>query len=288
MISGALLLSKQETISNFFTKRLNKILIPFIFWSFIYFLYQFIKNEHAFNIAVFFKLIFTQPMHYHLWFIFSLIGAYLWVPILRPIVAKLDKKYLYYVLLLWVLSSSIIPLFEKIFELNFIYNIGLSDGYWGFMLLGYLVSQLKVNAVSTRILITTVIFCILFTAISTYLISDAHNIFKGIFYENFAPNVILSSVCFYLLIKKLTLSNEIITIICSHKLFSALVSTSFGVYFIHPMVIDILQQGYLGIELSVFSGNAILAIPFIGCLVCLISFALCFILKNIPTVNRIV
>ena len=36
MIFGALLLGKDESVKLFITKRLNRIFIPFIFWSLIY------------------------------------------------------------------------------------------------------------------------------------------------------------------------------------------------------------------------------------------------------------
>ena len=43
MISGALLLrpSKSESMKVFFKKRLNRMVLPFLFWSTIYFMYRF-------------------------------------------------------------------------------------------------------------------------------------------------------------------------------------------------------------------------------------------------------
>ncbi|MEW5939263.1 MAG: acyltransferase family protein, partial [Chloroflexota bacterium] len=40
MVSGALLLPRQESLKDFYRKRFNKVIYPFLFWSVLYLLWK--------------------------------------------------------------------------------------------------------------------------------------------------------------------------------------------------------------------------------------------------------
>jgi len=116
MISGFLLLSKQEDIPTFFRKRAARIIIPFLFWSIVYD----VQNSQAFaqsgvtleGILKMFIRILRGPREAHLWFFYSLIGLYLITPILRVFVSKArDSEILYYIGL-WFLVAPILFIVE--------------------------------------------------------------------------------------------------------------------------------------------------------------------------------
>jgi surface polysaccharide O-acyltransferase-like enzyme len=90
MLSGALLLGagKREDSAAFYRKRAARILLPLLFWSVFYLLWQafrtVLKNAPVDWAAMGWSLVLGQP-YYHLWFLYMLVGFYLLVPFLRMI-----------------------------------------------------------------------------------------------------------------------------------------------------------------------------------------------------------
>ena len=89
MLSGALLLGKEEPLSLFFKKRFRRVLIPFVIWSIIVSLIHFFQSGER-NIFdwffIFIKEIFGDGVHTIYWYVYMILGLYLLTPILRVIV----------------------------------------------------------------------------------------------------------------------------------------------------------------------------------------------------------
>ncbi|HYT45383.1 MAG TPA: acyltransferase family protein, partial [Methylomirabilota bacterium] len=94
ILSGALLLGKQEDYKTFFRKRCMRVLLPWIVWTFLYMIYFFKVNHHQ-TIANFFTAHtspFSQWLHFflvtfltELWFLPMIFSLYLITPLLRII-----------------------------------------------------------------------------------------------------------------------------------------------------------------------------------------------------------
>ena len=69
MISGALLLGrKEEPLMDFFKKRANKILLPFIVWSLIYYTWSTYLWNPGYSVKEFLILFLNNNVYYHLWY----------------------------------------------------------------------------------------------------------------------------------------------------------------------------------------------------------------------------
>jgi len=96
MISGALLLDpgRAETATAFYKKRLSRILVPFVFWTVFYLAWAFFKSAMkgeplpASELA---RRWFSGRPHYHLWFLYMLLGLYWCAPFLRYVVARAPR-----------------------------------------------------------------------------------------------------------------------------------------------------------------------------------------------------
>ena len=138
MLSGTLLLGKDEDIVTFFLKRVKRILLPFLVWSvFVYFLDFVMSNEE--NVVTFFKKlsirIVTNGVHGIYWYIYMLLGLYLFTPFLRVFFKYCDEKgALYFVLLLLLtyLIGDIFPsitVFSRFSSKNLLYLFYYTSGY---------------------------------------------------------------------------------------------------------------------------------------------------------------
>lgn len=93
MLSGALLLGKKEPISDFFSKRLKRIVIPFFIWSILVYAILYIQ-EGGRNPIVYLTSYVTKTLTTGVygiyWYIYLILGLYLITPALRKICE--DKK----------------------------------------------------------------------------------------------------------------------------------------------------------------------------------------------------
>lgn len=100
MISGALLLGKEESFKTLLSKRILRILAVIIIFSFVQYLYQVIWLEREFDLLQFFKQIASSPIIIPYWYLYSYLVYLLLLPFLRRLVrAMKDKDYLYFMLL---------------------------------------------------------------------------------------------------------------------------------------------------------------------------------------------
>jgi len=98
MISGTLLLdtSRNESIGYFLKKRSSRVLIPFVFWSILYYINFSVIYDRTLSISEFITKFLTKNISYHLWFVYTLFGIYLLVPIIRKLVKSVSDKELWY------------------------------------------------------------------------------------------------------------------------------------------------------------------------------------------------
>ncbi|MCQ2009519.1 acyltransferase [Sporolactobacillus sp. STSJ-5] len=287
MLTGYLMFNKEESYSIFFKKRFNRLLIPFVFWSFIYYsLASYIEKTNLSGISLhqFINVLSSAGASYHLWYVYFIIAVYLFTPILRKLFTNLNNKDLIYLLLLWITINSIIPMVGiKINgNMNFIFT-----GWWGYIILGFFIKRLEVNKkyLTATIIISSVIFsvCLIMT-----LLFEHDDYFFFNYSDAFSLPMII--VCFSsLYIFKCwnsKIGNKINT---NYKIkIIALSNLTYAIYIMHAMVLGIFQKRVFGLNVDTF-----LSIPFIGAIFfALIVFIFCFaaaaIIRKIPVLKRTV
>lgn len=117
MISGFLLLPVSEAPSSFFKRKFTRVLYPFVFWCAIYALYPWIAEGASLSTAL--VNITKIPVNFgtevgHLWYVYMLIGIYLFAPIISPWLQTASKRQIEFYLSLWALTG-VIPYLHTIF-----------------------------------------------------------------------------------------------------------------------------------------------------------------------------
>ncbi|MBR5418948.1 acyltransferase family protein [Candidatus Saccharibacteria bacterium] len=281
MISGALFLSKETPTKILYKKHILRLLIAFLVWSIIYALI----NGKSFDIP---GLVSVIKGHYHMWFIPMIIGLYMCVPLLKPIVKKTETTK--YFLFLSLIFAFIIPEATRLISvfgdstINKIAGAAsswISDmhldmilGYTSIFVLGYYLHEKQLEKKHRLwIYVGGVI-----GAIATIMLSVAASLKaqKAVgFYGNFTLNVLLEAIAVFTWFKYRDFKNN--------KVISGLSKLSFGVYLVHPLVLQKLSQ-WTGLTTRSF--NAVLSVPTIVGIVLLVSFSISAILKCIPIVKK--
>ena len=268
------------------------MIIFFIFWSAIYsIVFNVIKpiiiDHESINTL---KVIgsFVEG-HYHLWFIYMIVGLYLILPLLRLWVKDENKKYIEYFIILSIIFTYCIPqiisiglnysnLFENInniFETKL--NLQYVGGFTTYFILGWYLNNYDLK--SKKIIYLLGIFSTIFTIIGTYILSTTTG--KSIqMYGNLTLNILFQSIMVFIFIKdkyknKINKGNKIITMISNNSL---------GIYAIHAAFVTIIYNllTRIGLQIAIVNILIIFSTTFI------ISLLTSYIISKIPIIKNII
>lgn len=233
MLSGALLLKPGLPLANIsdIAKRVLKVLIPLVIWSYIYLLYLFHNR-----VPIEWLSIFSKPAMYHLWFIYMIIGIYLLMPIFQALYEGIRNRrdLQIYLLCIWLLVTSItlywsIPILSLL-KLNSLF------GYGGYFLLGRILIDSDTKKISTEIW-SLIFFCsILVTCGLTWHWSAQVKAPIETAYVYFTPNVFVSAVSGFIILSRIQLSNNFA------RIFHWISDKTFTIFFVHVLVLEIVRS----------------------------------------------
>ena len=287
MLSGALILNNDKNfeLKNILKKILN-IFVLTIIWSIIYsLLYDVILNivkNRPINIKDI--IISIGSGHYHMWYLYMIIGLYLVTPFLKQIIKEKNYNLIYLFILLSIFFQFLIPIINEIslvchpakYIIKFIdkFELGFFNGFISYYLIGWLITNKDIkNKYKNRLYIIglisllIVIIRVQFTGNYKYLYNTR--------------NILLF---FYAISMFLALyTKDTFNISEKAKNFiSSLSKLTFGVYIIHPLILDIILKVFVYKNFPVFY---ILIVHF---LVILISFIITYIMSKIPVIKKLV
>lgn len=188
MLSGALLLGKEENTKTFFSKRISRVLMPFVVWSIIvYLLFEWKNGGDVSLIALlekFFFKFFTNGVYSVYWYIYMLLGLYLLTPVLRIYYQHCSERMAYYLPIFFLVVyyiGTFLPamnIFSRYMSTNMIYLFYFTAGYTvkkylihkcnfnlmaiggGIYLLGIGLELIEVTSMPTCPLLSLSLFCI--------------------------------------------------------------------------------------------------------------------------------
>ncbi|OHS96893.1 transmembrane acyltransferase [Tritrichomonas foetus] len=244
MISGYLLLPVKTDIPTFLKTRFTRILFPFIFWCIMFSFYNLaIGNidwkQSLINIPKIFVNYGCEVGH--LWYIYMLIGIYLFAPIISPWIREATiPQYLYY-FTFWAITNCFVYIkliFPEFWGEVFWNNTPMLQnftGHFGFAVLG---AFIKIH-LKDRNLYLLGFICLIVGYVMTTVIWE-YKFYQQVYYchdlelsWNFHTiNVVLMTFGWFILLRKLVCKNRIISMI-----FEDVALKSYGMYLIHPMIL---------------------------------------------------
>lgn len=291
MISGALLLNKEEEPLKKQAVRFLRILAALVIFSALYYTLTILRGEEAFNILRFFRVLIEEYWMSAYWYLYAYLAFLLTLPFLRRLAKAMKEKEFLYLLLLVLLFFGFLPVLwylftSKEFVLNPNFSIGWIAGMSVFYpLLGYyLENRLDIRRISGKLLAVlwaADLVCIALTCIATSRASLA----AGYHVQSHLMALIpVNTAVIYLSFKKLLLLHPAKGF--GGKLLQTVGDCTFGIYLFHVFFLQ------LPIGLVYHFFDHIAAVPLIAellrCLeVFLFSFVLTWILKHIPVVRKL-
>lgn len=263
MLTGALLLPVRGEASVFYKKRIGRVLWPFLIWSVLYNLFPWITGVLGFqpdvildffpysgeeatrqSLSVSLGNIAQIPLNFslldvHMWYIYLLIGLYLYLPIFSAWVEKASGKAKLYFLLAWGITT-LLPYYQQ-FVSPYIWGtcswnaygmLYAFAGFNGYLLLGHYLRNVDWSLNRTLLLGIPMFvagYCVTFFGFR-YITSlpEYSDEMLELFFTYCSLNVVMMTIPVFMLLKKVNVR--------SLSLQSALANLTlcgFGVYMIH-------------------------------------------------------
>lgn len=289
ILSGYLLLSKQEDNVTFFMKRINKVVIPLVAWSMIYWI--FINNYNLYSIITvdFVQRLLANKIYFHLYFLYIILGLYIITPLLRRILEHSNMSDVHYYLTLWLIFSLINQLIGF-----FGYNIGIPleavTLNLGLYILGYAIKNTRISYRIKLLSGILVVLSITITIIGTYFFVSKIGQIDGSVGRLITITSVTSAIGLFILVRE-ALSN--LSLKGSMSIFGNIISTiggaTMGMYLVHPILLHYVYHGISGVHLlSVDVISPIFSIPLVTFLLFVSSLLIVVVFQKIPLFRKIV
>lgn len=263
MITGALLLPVRGDASTFYKKRIPRVFYPFLIWSVLYNLFPWITGllglnpqiildffpyageevmQQSFSVSL--EYILMIPFNFsilavHMWYIYLLIGLYLYLPVFSAWVEKASERAKLMFLLAWRVTL-LLPYYYQ-FVSNYLWgtcswnSFGMLyafAGFNGYLLLGHYLKNLEWSLKKTLAIgipMFAVGYAVTFlgfrhiTALPEY--TDE---MLELFFTYCSLNVVMMTIPVFMLAKKVKVNSERMK-----KALANLTVCGFGIYMIH-------------------------------------------------------
>lgn len=252
MASAYLLLPLKDNTLNFFKRRFQRVLVPFIIWSFLYTVLPMVWGEFSWEQSKEYMLVWLtnfSPNAGHLWFVYMLVGVYLFMPILSPWLRQIGKREELIFLGIWFLST-----FWHYIKMsvsgNGIYGecswnefhvLYYNSGYIGYLILAhYIRVHINWNLRKTlSIAIPVFLVGYSWTACQFYIHStlSADAYWVEIPWRFCTPNVALMTFALFVVFKKINSTGGLF-----YRIVTSVSRLSYGMYLIHIFVLNIVYS----------------------------------------------
>ena len=310
MVTGILLLPTKMDMGSFYKKRLSRVLIPFLVWSVLYNLFPWftgLLNCDPETIHVFFKWADTSqafgdalrnilmiPFNFsafavQMWYVYLLIGIYLYIPVFSAWVEKSDKRSQRIFLAIWAVSL-FVPYLRNYLTENLFGECSWNEfglfyyfaGFSGYMLLGYHLVKypLQMSKVS-KYALAAIAFAIGYAVTligfkNATAVEGQSEAMVELFFTYCSPNVALMTFAIFLIGKDLRFENKRV-----NRFISQFSICTFGIWMCHYFFVGpvflLFKSCEMPVLLKVFLENI---------LVLLASFALVYLVRSTGTFGK--
>lgn len=292
LLSGALFLDpdRKVEIPKLYKKNILRLFVALVFWSAIYALNGYLQGNTLEKTVENFI-----AGHYHLWFLFMMIGLYIITPLLRKITESRDATK--YFLAVSLVLTFLIPRaldFAMLAGNHYVVTVAqaldrayanssfhLTLGYSCYFVCGYYLSKFEIAPRARYLIYGLGILGFAATIFLTDAFSLRASEATQHFYNYFATNVMIEAVAVFVF-AKYELSRIRVSDVVADKL-SYLSKICFGVYLVHVLVLEKFRT-VLGFDAMTF--DPLVGVILLTAATVLVSGLISAVLNKIPVLSR--
>ncbi|MGN0213538.1 MAG: acyltransferase [Muribaculaceae bacterium] len=263
MLTGVLVMPVKMGMTQFYKRRIPRVLFPFVIWSVVYYMTPWLLGLMGFDgsaVRALFSWAETDstalcdsldrvvriPYSFsfiacHMWYIYMLIGLYLYLPVFSAWVERATKKEKEIALLIWAVST-VLPYFTTYVshycfgtcEWNAFGLFYYFAGFSGYMLLGHYIKQYvhcrMWVAVMVSLPLLIIGMAVTYSGYSHVMsMPERTPEMVELFWTYNTPNVMMMTLAWFLTLSRVRISAESRVA----RLLANLTACGFGIYMIH-------------------------------------------------------
>lgn len=289
MVSGALLLAKEESLSDLFKKRIARMAMVLVAVSLLYYSFDMARGRiEAPGAGDFLSRLAGNGIRESFWFLYTYICALLLLPFFRKAAPYLNKRLILYLVGLKAVFDLILPLISLITGAAFSFDAGFVSGCYYYMFLGYYLNREgEKEAVGntkeqTNFDVCKIVFllagCVALNAVLVYGLKQVTGNYEVSALDYF---VFLTAPLTFIIIKKCM--DKATDKSPGGKIIVAIGSCVFGIYLFDNFVRWQLLPVYLFLSektVGVIANSVYVALAFAG------GFIYTWILRKIPVIRK--
>lgn len=278
MVTGALLLPVKETSGTFYKKRIPRLIVPFLIWSMLYNLFPWITGVIGLDPSIindFFawaepnqslssalENIAMIPFNFssfaiQMWYVYLLLGLYLYLPIFSAWVGQASKKEKEFFLVLWSVSLFIPYLREYLTgnlwgtcswnEFGLFYYFA---GFNGYLLLGHYIIHHTSESSWTKLVaigipMFAIGYCVTFFGFKTVTaVPGQTEEMVELFYTYCSPNVLMMTLPIFMMARKIKLKRGL-----ARSITESISTCTFGIWMSHYLFLGPIYMLFEQIEM---------------------------------------
>lgn len=285
MISGYLLLGREENAFVFYKKRLFSMVVPFLTWSLFYSLWLVHLGGTVWQQFVSFL---NSGVMYHLWFCYMMIGLYLLAPFVRVFCASLVDSTLIWLMLMLFLMSGFAGLAQTQYgvthSLSYLFPINI---YLGYFVLGFVLSKIDFHIKYLNFGLWFVVICsTLCSVIFTISSSLATGQLNEYWLSPLSIATMLQAVSFFLLILNSKDRIEHFLGETAKRVVESISSSSYTIYLMHIIVLEHVTKYWIKYDYTKY--NSLMITFGLASGTMFFSYVFSLGLRKIPVVRRLV
>jgi len=292
MLSGMFLLDPRQdrSLGRLFLHNGLHILLALLFWGGVYAVADCLQAGSGFSWESIWPAVrnaLRGNTHYHLWYLYMILGLYLVTPVLRAFVRGAGRGELLYFLGVCFLFASVLPTAFQLWPdatadiQTWYYRLDLKLvlGYVGFYVGGYYLREYTISRLAEACIYVLGILGAVATVWGTSVLSRRTGSLYSALYGYTSPNVVFFSVAVVVLFRYvLGVSDER----SRRQRVSGLARLTFGVYLVHDLFIMLFNE--LGI--TTLSFPAVAAVPGLTAAVFVCALGTAWGIRQIPVAGR--
>ncbi len=275
MISGTLFLApeKELTLKALFQKYLRKIVLALVLFGTFFAIMELVIVTGTFSLTYIwqgFVNMICGNSWAHMWYLFALIGLYLFLPLLKTFTAHAGKQTYLYLLILLFIIGSLLPTLEGIIQLKFGFMMPVTGVCLFYYMCGYYIhTYIGKNDSYKKMAIAILMVLVLFLIYNCVVLANYNWSYES-------PVIICMSMCIYYLAS------------CTQKdwsICSQLRDYYFGMYLVHTVFLNLAYK-WFHVTPLLFGGYILLPVFFVGTFV--LSLVSAWIMKKMPLLGKYV
>lgn len=271
MVSGMFILASDKALDlkGHYKQRMLRVLPAFLIWSIIYYFWGHRHTLQTVDAGDFIKGLVQNNIHYHLWYVYMLIGLYIIAPPLRVFVKNASTQMLVYVCSACFVAHNVSSLLE-LWDIRLGIQVPALTGYIGYFLLGYLLSRTEVHSKLRIVLYISGLAAYFVAMIGNYglLFHMPDHAGNTYFYEYSSLPVVFMTIALFILVKQLKFEGVSPGIVKGIHFLSA---STYSIYLSHLLFFEFFYEKR---PWDIIHGNPLYYVPVVTGIVLLSSLLL--------------